>query len=89
MLTWCRSECCVQSGLDFEATGGSIVRYCLSNPFASRASTHCKHDMGTLSWLNVEALERRTCKVLHPWALFRKTTVYTVPQLTLRLVCES
>ena len=23
-----------------------------------RASSHCKHDMGTLSWLNVEALKR-------------------------------
>ena len=33
MLTviWCRSECCVRSGLDFEAAGGSFVHYCLSN----------------------------------------------------------
>ena len=26
--------------------------------FASRASSHCKHDMGPLSWLNAENLER-------------------------------
>ena len=30
-VTWCRSECYVQSGLDFKAAGGSVVRYCLSN----------------------------------------------------------
>ena len=83
MVTWCCSECCVPSGLDFEAAGGSIVRYCLSNSFASRASTRCKHGMGALSWLNAVTLKRapnpppslwRTCKVLHPWALFCETT---------------
>ena len=26
--------------------------------FASRASSRCKHDMGALSWLNVETVER-------------------------------
>ena len=26
--------------------------------FASRASSSCKHDMGALSWLNAETLER-------------------------------
>ena len=26
--------------------------------FASRALSHCKHDMGALSWLNAETLER-------------------------------
>ena len=31
MVTWCHSGCCVPSGLDFEAAGGSIVCYCLSN----------------------------------------------------------
>ena len=34
------------SGLDCEATGGSIVRYCCF-----------KHDMGALSQLNMETLE--------------------------------
>ena len=31
MLTvrWCCSECCVPSGLDFEAAGGSVVCYLL------------------------------------------------------------
>ena len=30
-VTLCRSECCVQSGLDFEATGDSVVSYFVSN----------------------------------------------------------
>ena len=29
--TWCRSECCAPSGLNFEARGGSVVHYYLSN----------------------------------------------------------
>ena len=29
--TWCCSECCVPSGLNFEAAGVSVVHYCLSN----------------------------------------------------------
>ena len=29
-MTWCRSECCLPSGLDFGAAGGSVVCYCLS-----------------------------------------------------------
>ena len=44
---------------------------------ASTASNRCKHDMGALSWLNVEAVEIaptppvwQTCKVFRPWALF-------------------
>ena len=52
--------------------------------FALRASGHCKHDVGTHLWLIAETVERvpthpplwQTCKVLHPWALFRETTVY-------------
>ena len=48
-LSWWHSECSVPSGLDFKAAGGSIV--------ALRASRHCKHDMDTLSWLNVPTLE--------------------------------
>ena len=30
-VTWCRSECCVPSGLDFEAAGDSVVHYFVSN----------------------------------------------------------
>ena len=30
-VTWWRSDCCVPSGLNFEAAGGFIVHYCLSN----------------------------------------------------------
>ena len=53
MLIKCHSECCVPSG--FEAASGSAECYCWPN---SRASSHCKHDMGAILWLNVEALER-------------------------------
>ena len=36
---------CVPSGLEFEAAGGSIVGYCLSNNlFASRALSPGKHE---------------------------------------------
>ena len=45
------------SRLDFEAIGGSVT-CCLSRLFALRALSRCKHDMGTLSCLNMEQLER-------------------------------
>ena len=67
-VTWCHSECCVPSGLNFEAAGGSVVRY------SSKASNHCVHDMGSLSWLNAETLKRAPT-VFHPWTLICKTTV--------------
>ena len=69
-VTLCRSECCVPSGLDFEAADCTL--YCVQL-FASRASYRCKHDAGALSWLNVETVNSRksahpplwqTCKVL-------------------------
>ena len=41
------------SVLHFEAAGDSIVRLA-----ASRALSHCKHDIGTLLWLNAGTLER-------------------------------
>ena len=72
------------SGLDFKAAGDYVVRYTLFcvQLFASRALSHCKHDVGALSWLNAETIERaptpplwQTCKVLRPSALFRETTV--------------
>ena len=40
------------SGLNFEAAGDSVVCY------VSRASSRCKHDVGTLLWLNVKQSER-------------------------------
>ena len=45
-ITSCCSECCVPSGLDFEAAGDSIVHmlFCVQL-FALRASSRCKHDM--------------------------------------------
>ena len=46
------------SGLDFEAAGESVVRLFCVQLFFSRALSHCKHDMGALSWLNAETVER-------------------------------
>ena len=70
---WCPSECCMPSGLDFQAACGLVVRYCLSNFFALRAS---KHDMGPLSWLKAETLGRTPTpifdKMLCPWVLFSR-----------------
>ena len=53
-VTWCHSECCVLSGLDFEAAAGSVVCYYC---FALRALSHCKHDMGAHSQLNAAKLK--------------------------------
>ena len=39
---------CVLSGLDFEAAGGSVVRYCLSDNLLREPLSRCKHDMGAL-----------------------------------------
>ena len=51
--------------------------------FASRASSHCKYNMGALSWLFMKTLKTastppywQTCKVLCPWVLFCETTIY-------------
>ena len=49
-VTWCRSKCCVSSGLKFEATGGYIVHYCFLNYLLRAHRVCCKHDMGALSW---------------------------------------
>ena len=80
-VTWCHSECCVPSGLNFEAIGGFRCRLLFVQLFASRA---CKHDMSTHSWFNSETFEiaptplfGRLFKVLHPLVLFRETTVLT------------
>ena len=50
-VTWCHSECCVASGLDFKAAGGSVVLYYFVQLFASKAMSCCKHHMGAFSWL--------------------------------------
>ena len=42
-VTLCRSECCVPSGLDFEAAGESVVRLFCVQLFFSRALSHCKN----------------------------------------------
>ena len=55
----------------FEAAGGSVVH----------ALSRCKHDMGALwGYMRKHSKEHpppfwQTCKVLHPWMLFHKTTV--------------
>ena len=52
-------QCCVPSGLNFEAAGYSIVYMLLFVLlFASRELSHCKCDMGILSWLNAKLHER-------------------------------
>ena len=66
LVTSCRSGCCVALGLNFEAAGDSVVRYfvfCVQLS-ASRASSHCKYDMGSLSWLNAETVERAPISLL-------------------------
>ena len=45
---------CVLSGLDFEAAGGSVVRYCLSDNLLREPLSRCKHDMGALLCLTLE-----------------------------------
>ena len=64
LTKWYRSEYYVPSGLNFEATGGSVIQL-----FAWRASKCCKHDMGSLSWYNTKTLKTatplwQTCKIL-------------------------
>ena len=45
MLSCGLSAHCVPSGLEFEAAGGSIIGYCLSNNlFVSRALSPSKHE---------------------------------------------
>ena len=44
------------SGLDLKAAGDSVVRDFVSNYLLR--SLRCKHDVGALSWLNVETVER-------------------------------
>ena len=63
-VTWCCSECCVSSGLDFKATNGSVCTLLFVQLFASITLSRCKCDMGTLSWLNAETLERAPTPLL-------------------------
>ena len=49
--------------LDFNTADGSTVRYCLSDCLLPRHRL-AVHDMGALSWLNVEALERAPTPLL-------------------------
>ena len=47
------------SGLDFEAAGDSVIRYFVSNYLLQELRVACcKHNVGALSWSNVETVER-------------------------------
>ena len=46
------------SGLNFKASGDFVVCYFVSILFALRALSRCKHDVGALSLLNGERVER-------------------------------
>ena len=82
------------------AGGGSVV-LCSVQLFASRLSSRCKHDMGTLWLLNVETLERvhtpvfgrfvRCCA--HERSLVRQEkkdwcTSHADPMTVVGLLCE-
>ena len=47
----------MSSGLDFEAAGDSVVRYFVCN-YLLQGLRVTEHDVGTLSWLNAETVER-------------------------------
>ena len=49
MLTWCRSECCVTSGLDFEAAGGSVICPIKKSQYKHDVE-HSKEHPPTLLW---------------------------------------
>ena len=69
-VTWCCSECCVLSGLNFVATGGSVACYCLSNYLLwghGVAINICGSN-----WKSAHPPLWRTCKVLCPWAIFTR-----------------
>ena len=80
-VTWCCSECCVSSGLDFKAANGSVCTSLLVQVFASMTLSRCKCDISALS----KHLKGRrppppfqTCKVLRPWVLFHETTLLDI-----------
>ena len=57
-VTWCYSQYCVLSGLNFKATGWLSCRLLFVQLFAAKALSYCKHDMDALSLLNVETLKK-------------------------------
>ena len=77
-VTSCHSECCVPSGLNFEDAGSYVVLFFV---FALGTLSHCKYDMGALSWSNVETVVRVPTPLFgrlvrcRPWALFREIMV--------------
>ena len=69
MLTWCCSEYCVPSRLDFKAAGGCAHCTMFVQLFALSALSW---DMGAFSWLIVETIKR--APTLHFGRLVRSST---------------
>ena len=92
MLTVTFTDCAIQSvvvpsGLDFEAAGSSIVRslhVCLIICFKGIESPNMTWALFRGKCRNTQKSAHpplwRSCKVLHPWPLFCKTTVYLLNQ---------
>ena len=64
---------CHQDLIDLKAAGGSIVHYYLFIYLLGGQSSRCKHDIGTLSWLNAEALEAAAAPLFGRLALLMGT----------------
>ena len=85
--SWChgavQSVVCHQDLTSKLLHGGSIV----VQLFASRASSRCKHDMGTLSWLNAETLKRALSPLFG--RLVRCSAVGTLPKTSVYVYTSS
>ena len=57
-VTWCCSVCYVPSGLDFEADGDSVARYCLSNYLLQGHRVTVNTTLALFLLLNAETVER-------------------------------
>ena len=76
VTSW-RSECCVPSGLDFEAIGDSVVRYFVSN-YLLWGLWVAVNMMWVTSVPGLPCFDLRfafTIFPISPWALFRETMV--------------
>ena len=82
MLTviWCHSECCVPSGLDIEAAGGSVVHYYNLLLWGHQITGNMTWALFVVKCRNTQKSGHsplwQTCKVLCPWALFHKTILH-------------
>ena len=80
-VTLCRSECCVPSGLDFEAARDSVVRYFVCNYLLRglRVTVNMTWRSFVVKYGNSRKSAHpplwQTCKVLRSWVFFREATV--------------